>query len=134
MLWVPLQPRQGGEEGNIAGNPHLDVDKVLSLWRRSVPEKTRLKWANIDPRDEELAVALPRPSPPQPVIEPEPVEVRIAERQPPEPEPATVDLEPTPDPQLTALQPIPDPLPSQAVRSDEADERGAEPSPLRWLD
>ena len=33
MLWTPLKPIQGGEKGNEAGNPHLNVKEVLAIWR-----------------------------------------------------------------------------------------------------
>ncbi len=53
MLWAPLKPVQGGEEGNKRGNPHLSVKEVLSIWRESVPEETRKKWMNINPTEED---------------------------------------------------------------------------------
>jgi hypothetical protein len=53
MLWAPLKPIQGGEKGNEAGNPHLDVKQVLAIWRESVPEEKRSNWFNIDPTDED---------------------------------------------------------------------------------
>ena len=49
MIWVPLSPKQGGARGNERGNPHLDVNTVLSIWRESVDKKTRGKWYTIDP-------------------------------------------------------------------------------------
>jgi hypothetical protein len=48
MLWTPLHPKQGGQEGNEPGNPHVDVHEVLSIWRESVPEEIRKGWRNID--------------------------------------------------------------------------------------
>ena len=53
MLWIPMQPVQGGEEGNKRGNPHVDVKEVLAIWRASVDEELRSKWFNIDPTDED---------------------------------------------------------------------------------
>lgn len=53
MLWTPLKPTQGGEKGNEQGNPHLDAEEVLALWRASVPEKHRQDWYNIDPTEED---------------------------------------------------------------------------------
>jgi hypothetical protein len=53
MLWVPVAPRQGGLAGNERGNRHVDVNKVLALWRASVPEETRTKWPVIDPSPED---------------------------------------------------------------------------------
>jgi hypothetical protein len=51
MLWIPMHPAQGGDEGNKRGNPHVDVKKVLALWRSSVSKDLRSKWYNIDPID-----------------------------------------------------------------------------------
>jgi hypothetical protein len=53
MLWIPIHPAQGGEEGNKRGNPHVDVKKVLALWRLSVSQDLRSKWFNIDPTEED---------------------------------------------------------------------------------
>jgi hypothetical protein len=53
MLWAPLKPVQGGKKGNERGNPHLDVDEVLAIWRESVPDDVRGKWLNIDPTEED---------------------------------------------------------------------------------
>jgi hypothetical protein len=49
LLWVPLRPKQGGKKGNERGNPYVDVDKVLAIWRDSVAKDTRTKWAVADP-------------------------------------------------------------------------------------
>jgi hypothetical protein len=49
LLWIPLQPKPGGKEGNKRGNPHVDVDKVLAIWRDSVPSNVRNKWLVVDP-------------------------------------------------------------------------------------
>ena len=49
MLWVPLAPKQGGTPGNERGNPHIDIDTVLAIWRESVDEETRSKWYTVDP-------------------------------------------------------------------------------------
>ena len=53
MLWTPLKPVPGGQEGNKRGNPHLDVKEVLAIWRESVNEDLRKKWMNIDPTEED---------------------------------------------------------------------------------
>jgi hypothetical protein len=53
MLWVPLRPKKSGREGNERGNPHVDVDKVLAIWRASVPVETRRKWLIVDPAEED---------------------------------------------------------------------------------
>jgi hypothetical protein len=49
LLWLPLRPKQGRKPGNERGNPHVDVDKVLAIWRDSVAEDVRKKWPVIDP-------------------------------------------------------------------------------------
>ncbi len=49
MLWVPLQPKQAGRPGNERGNPHINVDQILAIWRESVPQETRMKWFTVDP-------------------------------------------------------------------------------------
>ncbi len=51
MLWVPLQPKQPGKPGNEAGNPYINVDHVLAIWRDSVPLETREKWLVVDPAE-----------------------------------------------------------------------------------
>ena len=49
MLWVPLNPKQGGAKGNERGNPHINIDTNLAIWRESVDEETRQKWYTVDP-------------------------------------------------------------------------------------
>lgn len=71
MLWVPLMPKAAGEKGNERGNPHVNVERVLAIWRDSVPAEAREKWAHVDPAKEDqiadtvelahLRPALPRP-------------------------------------------------------------------------
>jgi hypothetical protein len=56
MLWTPLRPVQGGEEGNKRGNPHLKLSEVLAIWRESVSEEVRKKWLNINPTEEDRVV------------------------------------------------------------------------------
>jgi hypothetical protein len=53
MLWVPVRPKQGRQPGNERGNPHVDVDQVLALWRESVPAEIRNKWPVVDPPAED---------------------------------------------------------------------------------
>ena len=53
MLWLPLSPREAGEEGNEAGNPHVRTKDVLAMWRASVPEATRRQWPVADPAVED---------------------------------------------------------------------------------
>lgn len=49
MLWVPLRPKAAGEKGNERGNPYVDINEVLAIWRDSVPAVDRTKWAHVDP-------------------------------------------------------------------------------------
>lgn len=53
MLWLPLRPKAPGSEGNERGNPYLDVDEVLAVWRESVPESIRRQWGSVDPTPED---------------------------------------------------------------------------------
>jgi len=48
MLWIPVSPKQGTQEGNERGNPHVDVNQVLAIWRESVPKADRETWTIID--------------------------------------------------------------------------------------
>jgi len=49
MVWVPLAPKQGGTPGNERGNPHINVDTVLAIWRESVTPEARANWYTVDP-------------------------------------------------------------------------------------
>ena len=62
LLWVPLYPAKGGSKANPRGNPHVDVESVLAIWRDSVSEDAVAKWVNIDAKGESL---LPPPESPQ---------------------------------------------------------------------
>jgi hypothetical protein len=53
MLWVPLRPKASGQPGHERGNPHIDVDTILAIWRDSVPETTRHKWLIVDPAEKD---------------------------------------------------------------------------------
>jgi hypothetical protein len=53
MLWVPLRPKRSGQEGNEPGNPYLDVEQVLAIWRSSVPADVRSQWPVIDPHPQD---------------------------------------------------------------------------------
>jgi hypothetical protein len=46
MLWVPLPLKPAGEKGNESGNPYVDVENVLAIWRDSVPIDVRRKWSD----------------------------------------------------------------------------------------
>jgi hypothetical protein len=59
LLWLPLRPKQGKQPGNERGNPHVDVDEVLAIWRASVPEDERKKWPVIDPPAEDRVSEFP---------------------------------------------------------------------------
>jgi hypothetical protein len=90
MLWAPLKPVQGGQEGNARGNPHLNVAEVLSIWRDSVPESLREKWLNINPTQED-AIEVPEETPAaeaKPATESKPAEAKPAEAKPAEAKPA----------------------------------------------
>ena len=41
LLWVPLRPKPSRQKGNESGNPYVDVNRVLAIWRDSVPEDVR---------------------------------------------------------------------------------------------
>jgi hypothetical protein len=58
MLWIPLRPKQGGRPGNEAGNPYVNVDQVLAIWRASAPEDTRKKWLTVDPAELDRVVRI----------------------------------------------------------------------------
>jgi hypothetical protein len=49
MLWLPLHPKPPGHPRHQRGNPHLNVDRILGIWRDSVPEETRRTWLIVDP-------------------------------------------------------------------------------------
>ena len=49
MLWLPLRPKLSGAAGHERGNPRVDVDEVLAIWRESVPEDIRDLWPVADP-------------------------------------------------------------------------------------
>ncbi len=61
MLWLPLQPKAGRQPGNRLGNPHLNVQQVLSIWRDSVPAELRDKWVVVDPPREDRLLVLSDP-------------------------------------------------------------------------
>ncbi len=48
LLWVPLHAIQGGQKGNERGNRYVDVNKVVAIWRESVPDDLVARWVNID--------------------------------------------------------------------------------------
>jgi hypothetical protein len=56
MIWVPLRPKKSGETGNERGNPYVDVDTVLALWRASVSTDMRSKWFTVDAAEEDRIV------------------------------------------------------------------------------
>jgi antitoxin component YwqK of YwqJK toxin-antitoxin module len=56
MLWVPLRPTLGGSQGNEEGNPYLDPEIVLDMWRESVPPAHRKNWYVVDPAPEDAVL------------------------------------------------------------------------------
>lgn len=56
MVWVPLRPKRSGAAGNESGNPYVNVDSVLALWRNSVSAETRNEWFNVDPTEADRIV------------------------------------------------------------------------------
>lgn len=62
FVWIPLQPKLSGEEGNEAGNPHVDVARVLEIWRKSVSREARRGWLIVDPSEADRAVEVPDPN------------------------------------------------------------------------
>ncbi len=59
MLWVPLRPKKSTATGNEAGNPYVNVDQVLAIWRASVSQEIRDKWVTVDPAEQNrVALAL----------------------------------------------------------------------------
>jgi hypothetical protein len=53
LLWLPLEPKPSGQPGHEHGNPHVDVEKVLAIWRASVPARERQQWYVVDPAEED---------------------------------------------------------------------------------
>jgi hypothetical protein len=53
MLWLPLRPKQGRQKGNESGNPYVDVNQVLAIWRASASPEERAKWFVVDPPRED---------------------------------------------------------------------------------
>ncbi|MBP88165.1 MAG: hypothetical protein CMJ64_15855 [Planctomycetaceae bacterium] len=47
MLWAPMPARTPGKPGNEEGNPYLEVEKVLAIWRDSVPQEVRSQWSDL---------------------------------------------------------------------------------------
>jgi hypothetical protein len=50
MLWVPKPPVPSRQKGNARGNPHLDVNQVVAIWRASVPDEICQQWHNYESR------------------------------------------------------------------------------------
>ena len=53
MLWLPLRPKQGRQKGNESGNPYVDVNQVLAIWRESASPEEREQWLIVDPARED---------------------------------------------------------------------------------
>jgi antitoxin component YwqK of YwqJK toxin-antitoxin module len=56
MLWVPMTATRGGTAGNEDGNPHIDPDVIIGMWRESVPETLRTTWYVVDPLPEDAVL------------------------------------------------------------------------------
>ena len=52
LLWLPVHPVGPGQKGNERGNPHVDVDRILAIWRASVPEELVAKWVRFHDRQD----------------------------------------------------------------------------------
>jgi len=52
LLWIPIAPVQGGQEGNPRGNPYVNVEDVLAIWRESVGDDPEEQWVNVWPAPE----------------------------------------------------------------------------------
>jgi hypothetical protein len=48
FLWLAQRPAQGGTKNNKQGNPHLDINRVLALWKASVDDDAMKNWVNVD--------------------------------------------------------------------------------------
>ena len=62
FFWVPLSPKQSADDGNERGNPHLDVSRVVAIWRKSVSQETRRKWLIVDPAKRDRSVEVSEPT------------------------------------------------------------------------
>ncbi|MBI2479746.1 MAG: hypothetical protein HYV60_14270, partial [Planctomycetia bacterium] len=51
MLWVPLSPKPPGQRGNEDGNPYINTETILSLWRESSSSEARAVWLNVEPTE-----------------------------------------------------------------------------------
>lgn len=102
MLWVPRQLAPSGSEGNRNGNPYVNTEAVLAMWRESASEDTRQAWWNIDPTEAD-AIVVDEPAVEENVIE-EPVIEELAEGVHPsqDDETATETADETNDTEATA--------------------------------
>lgn len=46
LLWAPLPPIAGGQPGNDRGNPHLSIERIMDICRRSCEPELLTKWHN----------------------------------------------------------------------------------------
>ncbi len=84
LLWVPVNPKQGGHRDNSRGNPHVNVKEVLAIWRASVDEDMRKTWPVIDlaPEDQILDVgAIAGLVPIQSVVNAQETQVAVADKE-----------------------------------------------------
>ncbi|MBC8872810.1 MAG: hypothetical protein H8E44_25535 [Planctomycetes bacterium] len=105
MLWVPLRPKAAGVEGNERGNPYVDVDEVLAIWRDSVPEQIRRQWVTVDPAPEDEFEADSLVTSDVPLV----TQVEADESET-EPETARSDASPSPPRHFSVTEVTEDPL------------------------
>jgi hypothetical protein len=100
MLWVPLQPKPPGKPGHERGNPHVDVQQVLAIWRDSVPADVRSRWLTIDPPAEDRIADVAGRESLVPVQHPAVADAETPAAQPPPtaPAPGTADEGPVDNP------------------------------------
>lgn len=140
LLWVPLRPKQARRPGHERGNPYVDVDKVLAIWRDSVSEEIRQKWPVIDPPAEDRLADVSSFTSLVPLQDPSAVAAEEALAETVEPESAAdPSMESAPDPvpepsadeaSEPATEPVTEPLgePATAPAGDVATEPAAEPA------
>jgi len=114
LLWIPVDPKQGGHKDNRRGNPYVNVKEVLAIWRASVDEDVRKKWPVVDLASEDQILdgsAIEGLVPVQ----------RLVKAQ--EPQPAAAKKG---DSDETDAEPVADETTSEPAAEEEtADERGA---------
>jgi hypothetical protein len=120
MLWVPLRPKPSGHPGHESGNPYIDINKILAIWRDSVPEEVRRQWVVADPYPDDRVVgvtredalvplqgfAAPQATTPVAVDTGSPNEEQAPPSVQPDIEPEEVVFEPEPEPVMEDVEPV----------------------------